>query len=145
MGFDVVSIKHVSELNKPSHFIALSRNDDEILVVIRGTKSMEDVMTDMVSSQEFLDKDHLYQGIIFDAHVALTLLFSRASWDGCCCAISVQDYSTSAPCLDAKSQGFHRARQHSKKYRMTIVGHSLGAGSASLLACLLVLPSSSPL
>jgi hypothetical protein len=116
LNYDVVYARSNSSLNKPAHFIAISEKDYEIVLVIRGTKSTEDILTDLVSSSEFLfPGDELrkytgHRGMVVAAHYL---------------------HSTTAPLLRA-------LMTHQNGYKLSIIGHSLGAGTASLLACLMV-------
>jgi predicted lipase len=114
LGYDIISAKYVSELNRPAYFIALSKNNDEIMIVIRGTSTLEDALTDLVSAPELLlpGDERMYTG-----HRGMVLAAQYL-------------YKDTGPLI--------RALMNSKaRYKISIVGHSLGAGTASLLGCLM--------
>jgi hypothetical protein len=108
---ELVYCSLVSRPNKPAHFIAVKRdqskwsNELEILLVVRGTQSVTDVVTDLLCDAA------PYRGGL--AHAGIT---------------------TSGQWLVKKHTGLlDRLKKLTKKrkIKLTIVGHSLGAGAAT--------------
>uniref|UniRef100_A0A672M133 sn-1-specific diacylglycerol lipase n=1 Tax=Sinocyclocheilus grahami TaxID=75366 RepID=A0A672M133_SINGR len=98
-------------------YVALDHKREAVLVAVRGTLSLKDVLTDLSAECENLSVEgvsgtcYAHKGIC----QAARYIYKRLVNDG------------------ILSQGFNIAPE----YKLVITGHSLGAGAASLLAVLL--------
>eukprot|EP00891_Asterochloris_glomerata_P004980 jgi/Astpho2/4980/fgenesh1_pg.00070_%23_33_t len=94
--------------HQPAYYVATHTERRELLVAVRGTWEVEDVVTDITADpQEFGEEGHLVHGGML----------------------------RSAQYLFDRLQGLVEALQEG--WRVMLVGHSLGAGAASLLALML--------
>ncbi|CAM9393825.1 unnamed protein product [Choristocarpus tenellus] len=98
------------DLHIPGYFIAVDKTTSSIVLSIRGTFSMKDIITDLVcDSADFLGgKGH--RGLCQSAAMLLT---------------------------DVKDDLLEQLKQH-KGFRLVICGHSLGAGVGILLTMMLL-------
>ncbi|XP_066520546.1 diacylglycerol lipase-beta [Hoplias malabaricus] len=114
---DLIYISVHNQIFEIPFFVALDHKREAVLVSVRGTLSLKDVLTDLSAECENLPVDgvsgacYAHKGI----SQAANYIFKKLVNDG----ILTQAFSI-AP-----------------EYRLVITGHSLGAGTASLLAALL--------
>ncbi|OCT64218.1 diacylglycerol lipase-beta [Xenopus laevis] len=114
---DFIYISFHNRIYEIPFFVALDHKTESILVAVRGTLSLEDVLTDLSADCENL---HI-EGVTGEsfAHKGITqaasYIYRRLVNDG----ILNQAFTT-AP-----------------EYKLVIVGHSLGAGAAAVLAIML--------
>ena len=106
---DLLEVEWEPDTFRPCYFVAVDHAQRWIVVSIRGTVTKQDVLTDVCSRSETFLTGHAHSGIA----AAAQLLHSRL-----------------APVL---ADAFARF----PTYRLVTIGHSLGAGTASLLAMLL--------
>lgn len=111
-------------LNIPRHVVFVDHLTKSIVIAIRGTKSISDLVTDLyIEASPFMDASRdvfAHRGIAESAEALLPTV-TTAIRD-----IQQQD------------------RRKYKNYRVVTTGHSLGAGSAALLAILLSTESKIP-
>lgn len=114
---DFIHISFHNKIYEIPFFVALDHKTEAILVAVRGTLSLEDVLTDLSAECECLHTEGV-QGECF-SHKGITqaaqYIYERLINDGI-----LNQAFTIAP-----------------EYRLVIIGHSLGAGAASLLAIML--------
>uniref|UniRef100_A0A8C5PLC2 Diacylglycerol lipase-beta n=1 Tax=Leptobrachium leishanense TaxID=445787 RepID=A0A8C5PLC2_9ANUR len=114
---DFIHISFHNKIYEIPFFVALDHKTEAILVAVRGTLSLEDVLTDLSAECEHLHTQGV-QGECF-SHKGITqaaqYIYERLINDGI-----LNQAFTIAP-----------------EYKLVIVGHSLGAGAASLLAIML--------
>ncbi|KAM4697444.1 diacylglycerol lipase-beta [Rhinophrynus dorsalis] len=114
---DFIHISFHNKIYEIPFFVALDHKTESILVAVRGTLSLEDVLTDLSADCETLSVTGI-EGECF-SHKGITqaasYIYSRLINDGI-----LNQAFTIAP-----------------EYKLVIVGHSLGAGAASILAILL--------
>lgn len=107
-----------SRPNEPSHFLAIQKNasqyDDtlHILMVVRGTKSMGDLLTDLMMEAT----DYEYDGVRGKAHVGITRSGEY---------LTKRHKKLLATLLQLSDK---------RKLDITLIGHSLGAGAATIAA-----------
>ncbi len=107
-----------SRPNEPSHFLAIQKNasqyDDtlHVLMVVRGTKSMSDLITDAMMEAT----DYEYNGVQGKAHIGM----ARSG-----------EYLTKRH-MKLLSTLLHLSDK--RKLDITLVAHSLGAGAATIAA-----------
>jgi len=99
-------------------YVAMDHDNEAIVIALRGTLSFHDVITDMIAVEENIDvaansEGHMraHKGILRTAHWVQAVLKDKEILE------------------KAFSQG--------PNYKLIILGHSLGAGCASLLSMLL--------
>lgn len=114
---DFIHISFHNQIYEIPFFVALDHKREAVLVAVRGTLSLKDVLTDLSAECENLSVEgvsgtcYAHKGISQAAHY----IYKRLVNDG------------------ILSQAFNIAPE----YKLVITGHSLGAGAASLLAVLL--------
>lgn len=98
--------------DKPAHFLAVCEERQELVVAIRGTKSLRDALTD--ATVEYVDmtfkSSHGNEGITSSAHSGIHM---AATW-------LIQEH------------GKILSQYAERGYAITFTGHSLGAGTATL-------------
>ncbi|KAK7134174.1 hypothetical protein R3I93_017547 [Phoxinus phoxinus] len=114
---DFIHISFHNQIYEIPFFVALDHKREAVLVAVRGTLSLKDVLTDLSAECENISVDgvsgtcYAHKGISQAAHY----IYKKLLNDG------------------ILSQAFNIAPE----YKLVITGHSLGAGTASLLAVLL--------
>ncbi|RXN31286.1 sn1-specific diacylglycerol lipase beta [Labeo rohita] len=114
---DFIHISFHNQIYEIPFFVALDHKREAVLVAVRGTLSLKDVLTDLSAECENLSVEgvsgtcYAHKGISQAAHY----IYKKLVNDG------------------ILSQAFNIAPE----YKLVITGHSLGAGAASLLAVLL--------
>lgn len=114
---DFIHISFHNQIYEVPFFVALDHKQEAVLVAVRGTLSLKDVLTDLSAECENLSVEgvsgscYAHKGISQAAH----FIYKRLVHDG------------------ILSQAFSIAPE----YKLVVTGHSLGAGTASLLAVLL--------
>lgn len=114
---DFIHISFHNQIYEIPFFVALDHKREAVLVAVRGTLSLKDVLTDLSAECENLSVEgvsgscYAHKGISQAAH----FIYKRLVHDG------------------ILSQAFSIAPE----YKLVVTGHSLGAGTASLLAVLL--------
>ncbi|XP_065884643.1 diacylglycerol lipase-beta-like [Dysidea avara] len=99
-------------------YVAMDYDNEAIVIALRGTLSLHDVITDMIAVEEDIDVTansdgdmRAHKGILHTAHWVQGVLKDKGVLD--------------------------KAFSRGPNYKLIIVGHSLGAGCASLLSMLL--------
>uniref|UniRef100_A0A671Q148 Diacylglycerol lipase-beta n=1 Tax=Sinocyclocheilus anshuiensis TaxID=1608454 RepID=A0A671Q148_9TELE len=114
---DFIHISFHNQIYEIPFYVALDHKREAVLVAVRGTLSLKDVLTDLSAECENLSVEgvsgtcYAHKGICQAAHY----IYKKLVNDG------------------ILSQAFNIAPE----YKLVITGHSLGAGAASLLAVLL--------
>ncbi|XP_051958410.1 diacylglycerol lipase-beta [Xyrauchen texanus] len=114
---DFIHISFHNQIYEIPFFVALDHKREAVLVAVRGTLSLKDLLTDLSAECENLSVEGV-SGICY-AHKGMSqaanYIYKKLVNDG------------------ILSQAFNIAPE----YKLVITGHSLGAGTASLLAVLL--------
>ncbi len=119
-----------SRPNQPGHFLAIQKNaspyDDilHVLLVVRGTKTMSDLITDAM--MEAVDYEYVHPGLYDDTNNP-SILHGKAHG-------GMQE--SGKYLVDRHQKLLSTLLQLSKKRKLeiTLVGHSLGAGAATIAA-----------
>ncbi|XP_065837077.1 diacylglycerol lipase-alpha-like [Oscarella lobularis] len=126
---DLIYVSFENETFKPAFYVAVDHEKSAVIVACRGTLSMSDALTDITAFKEPVPMKtdsaagneiefHAHKGILEAAqHVMKTL--------------------TEKDLLAKAFQRAKRVQPTSTTYNLVVLGHSLGAGTASLLAILL--------
>lgn len=114
---NLVYCSYHNKIYEVPFYVAVDHDRQAVIVSIRGSLSMEDAMTDLTGQQEELNIEgvgtcYAHKGILRCARYVKSVLEER----------------------ELLQSAFSRAGEG---YRLVIVGHSLGAGTASLLSVLL--------
>jgi sn1-specific diacylglycerol lipase len=127
-GLNEDELIHVTFINKNGelpYFVAVDREKGKIIVSIRGTMSINDAMTDINAKPVLFgepDKQlYAHQGIFKSASIIKTQLEQRDSEE---------------PGILQKAFDYAKRVDSNTDYQLVIVGHSLGAGAASILSLL---------
>ncbi|KAM4820727.1 diacylglycerol lipase-beta [Thomomys bottae] len=114
---DFIHVSFHDKVYELPFLVALDHRKECIVVAVRGTMSLQDVLTDLSAESESLDLELDLQDCVAHKGIsqAARYIYRRLVHDG------------------ILSQAFGVAPE----YRLVIVGHSLGAGAAALLAIML--------
>ncbi|GAB1290439.1 Diacylglycerol lipase-beta [Apodemus speciosus] len=114
---DFIHISFHDKVYELPFIVVLDHRKESVVVAVRGTMSLQDVLTDLSAESETLELDIELQDCVAHKGIAQAAryLHRRLVNDG------------------ILSQAFSVAPE----YRLVLVGHSLGAGAASLLAIML--------
>ncbi|XP_076996644.1 diacylglycerol lipase-beta isoform X2 [Tamandua tetradactyla] len=114
---DFIHISFHDKVYELPFLVALDHRQESVVVAVRGTMSLQDILTDLSAESETLDVECEVQDC--SAHKGISqaarYVYRRLVNDG------------------ILSQAFSIAPE----YRLVIVGHSLGAGAAAILAIML--------
>ncbi|KAL8142610.1 hypothetical protein V2J09_015642, partial [Rumex salicifolius] len=109
---NVLKFVKVSSMLRPGYYIAIDPRKKLVILGIRGTHSVYDLITDIVSSS---NEEVTFEG--YSTHFGVA---ESARW------FLTHEMKRIKKCLD-----------ENKGFRLRLVGHSLGAATASLLAVML--------
>nr|XP_021507452.1 sn1-specific diacylglycerol lipase beta isoform X1 [Meriones unguiculatus] len=114
---DFIHISFHDKVYELPFIVVLDHRKEAVVVAIRGTMSLQDVLTDLSAESENLELDAEIQDSVAHKGIAQAAryIYRRLINDG------------------ILSQAFSVAPE----YRLVLVGHSLGAGAAALLAIML--------
>ncbi|XP_008822224.1 sn1-specific diacylglycerol lipase beta isoform X1 [Nannospalax galili] len=114
---DFIHISFHDKVYELPFLVALDHRKEAIVVAVRGTMSLQDVLTDLSAESESLELDIELQDCVAHKGIAQAAryIYRRLTNDG------------------ILSQAFSVAPE----YRLVLVGHSLGAGVSALLAIML--------
>lgn len=134
---DIVYATFHNKLFEIPFYVALDHKMKSVVVAIRGSLSLEDVLTDLMAfeSESFslpgVPDASAHEGMLATARYILKRLTGRDSHG--------RRASSERPLLES---AYHQLEQYvgpdiAKDYDLVIVGHSLGAGVAAILSILL--------
>lgn len=114
---DFIHISFHDKVYEIPFLVALDHRKESVVVAVRGTMSLQDILTDLSAESETLDLGYDLQDCLAHKGIsqAARYVHRRLVSDG------------------ILSQAFSVAPE----YRLVVVGHSLGAGAAALLAFML--------
>ncbi|XP_059105003.1 diacylglycerol lipase-beta isoform X2 [Peromyscus eremicus] len=114
---DFIHISFHDKVYELPFIVVLDHRKEAVVVAVRGTMSLQDVLTDLSAESENLELDIELQDCVAHKGIAQAAryIYRRLVNDG------------------ILSQAFNVAPE----YRLVLVGHSLGAGAAALLAIML--------
>ena len=116
----VVESEHTSKFQKPAHYVSQRVDTGDIFFVVRGTASLKDALTDGDCAPKPLDSK---LPEIAGAHAHRGMKIS-AAW-------------LVSQCLETLRMAVGNIVGMKKTPKITVLGHSLGAGAAAIAAVLL--------
>uniref|UniRef100_V9KDF3 Diacylglycerol lipase-beta n=1 Tax=Callorhinchus milii TaxID=7868 RepID=V9KDF3_CALMI len=114
---DFIHISFHNKIYEIPFYVALDHKTEAVLVAVRGTLSLRDVLTDLSTECENLNIDGMSEGCFAHKGIlhAASYIYRKLVTDG------------------ILSQAFVIAPE----YKLVVTGHSLGAGAATILAIML--------
>eukprot|EP00898_Chlorokybus_atmophyticus_P005178 jgi/Chlat1/5661/Chrsp37S05467 len=107
-----------ADLLRPAYYVAIDDQRRNIVLCVRGTSSVQDLLTDLASSAEEVRKNQNGDGAECEyAHLGM---MEAARW-----------------LLRQEAQTLIDLMKENPRYSLRIIGHSLGAGAGALAAMLL--------
>jgi len=106
---DIIATKWTSSDYHPAHFIAVDHSTNAVVLSIRGTFHVKDAMADLVANPTKFMSGHVHSGMLVCARKKLEMI----------------------------RNALYTALQRYADYKLVVVGHSLGAGTASLITLLI--------
>jgi len=106
------------ELYRPAHFVAIDHAHKEVVVAIRGTMSMHDVLVDLVCQSVVFETVHDYDTTLIEGKAHGGFLKSAQTL------------------VNDLHELVMTTLRDNPTYQLVVVGHSLGGGVATLLALL---------
>ena len=125
LGHAVVVSKPESKFQQPAYFVSRDDATGDVHLVVRGTASLTDALTDMDCDAEPLFADGPTEDV-FRAHRGMA---AAARW------IVAETKEVVAMAMETALSAKHKSTK--KAPRLTVLGHSLGAGTAALAAAIL--------
>lgn len=119
---DMVYVTYHVDIGETPFYVALDNKHKKVIICIRGTLSLQDVLTDLKADAETLPLDPV-----------------KEDWVGHKGMVHAAVYIKKKLKEDmVLSQAFGKcAEMGAQRYDLVLVGHSLGAGTAAILAILL--------
>lgn len=119
---DLVYVTYHVDIGETPFYVALDNKHKKIVICVRGTLSLQDVLTDLKADAETLPLDP-----------------SKEEWVGHKGMVQAAIYIKKKLKEDLiLAKAFQKAKDQSQeKYDLVLVGHSLGAGTAAILAIML--------
>ncbi|KAL4232804.1 hypothetical protein ACF0H5_007490 [Mactra antiquata] len=119
---DLIYVTYHVDIGETPFYVALDNKYKKIVICVRGTLSLQDVLTDLKADAETLPLDPVKEDWV--AHKGMVQA-----------AIYIKKKLKEDLIL---AKAFQKAKEQSEdKYDLVLVGHSLGAGTAAILAILL--------
>ncbi len=125
--YKLIYLTYRVAVEKPPFFVAVDYEKAAVVVSIRGTLSLYDVLTDLNAEHELLPTEprneqwYGHRGMVASAEYIRKKLFKKRLLEKALAELKKADQSSSAR----------------TSYPIVIVGHSLGAGTAAILSILL--------
>ena len=119
---EIVYATYHVEIGEPPFFVALDHDRRTVVISIRGTLSLQDIITDLNAEAEFLPTNPPQENWLGHKGMIEAALYIR------------RKLAEEKILERAFSSHPHKGTQN---YSLVLVGHSLGAGTATILAILL--------
>ncbi|XP_062516884.1 diacylglycerol lipase-alpha-like [Corticium candelabrum] len=130
---DIIHITCHNKAYRPPFFVSVDRTKRAVVVSIRGTLSISDALTDVtaeaVSFEHTAGTLHAHRGIFKAAKYVKT---------------QVEQHNSGESCILDRAFEYAKEVDPNGDYKLVVVGHSLGGGTASILSLLFVLERSYP-
>ncbi|KAK2717458.1 diacylglycerol lipase-alpha-like isoform X2 [Artemia franciscana] len=111
-----------SDVEKTAFFVALDYLTKSIVITIRGTLSTQDIITDLKAEEDFIPISPLKEDWIGHGGIIQAATYVKKKLED-------EDLIAKAQAADPD--------QGTKDFKLVVVGHSLGAGTAAILSVLL--------
>ncbi|RWS28188.1 sn1-specific diacylglycerol lipase alpha-like isoform X6, partial [Leptotrombidium deliense] len=120
--FEIIYITYHVAIGEPPFFVALDHEKRTIVVSVRGTLSLQDVITDLNAEGDLLPTNPRREGWFGHRGMVEAAAYIRKK---------LTDEKILHKALN------YRPEKGTQDYSLVLVGHSLGAGTAAILAILL--------
>ncbi|XP_074594649.1 inactivation no afterpotential E isoform X2 [Brevipalpus obovatus] len=121
-NMEIVYATYHVEIGEPPFFVALDHDRRTVVISIRGTLSLQDVITDLNAEAEFLPTNPPQENWLGHKGMIEAALYIRRK---------LADER-----ILERALSYH-PQKGTQNYSLVLVGHSLGAGTATILAILL--------
>lgn len=122
---DFIYISFINVMYEIPFYVAIDHKKKAIIISIRGTVCLQDIITDLMCCGEHTGLPNLPRAVCHDGMLTSAKLIYQKLTEG---KYSILDQAR------AQAQGLCRTEQN---YQLVVTGHSLGAGVAALLAMML--------
>lgn len=120
--FDIVYVTYHVGIGEPPFFVAVDHEKRAVVVTIRGTLSLQDVITDLNAEGDLLPTDTRRESWLGHRGMVEAALYIKRQ-------LADRQILQQAFALSGKQGG--------PTYDLILVGHSLGAGTAAILAIMM--------
>ena len=121
-NYEMIYATYHVAIGEPPFFVALDYDKNSIVISVRGTLSLHDVITDLNAEGELLPTDPIHEDWL--AHKGMVEA-----------AVYIRNKLKSE---DILNRAFNYAPERgTQTFQIVLVGHSLGAGTAAILSILL--------
>lgn len=121
-NMEIIYASYHVEIGEPPFFVALDHDRHTVVIAIRGTLSLQDIITDLNAEGEFLPTNPRQESWLGHKGMVEAAVYIRKKLDD--------------EKILEKAFSSHPQRG-TYNYSLVLVGHSLGAGTASILAIML--------
>ncbi|KAL5010448.1 hypothetical protein ScPMuIL_012753 [Solemya velum] len=129
---DIIYVTYHVDIEETPFYVALDHRYKKVVICVRGTLSLQDILTDLKADAETLPLDPPRDDLLDISLFFLTIISFKGMVQA---AVYIHKKLKEENVL---TQAFERdVEKETNKYDLILVGHSLGAGTAAILAIML--------
>ncbi|KAH3738736.1 diacylglycerol lipase-alpha-like [Dreissena polymorpha] len=122
---DLVYVTNHVDIGETPFYVAIDQKYKNVVICVRGTLSLQDVLTDLKADAELLPLEEEHQNWAAHKGMVQAAVYIR------------NKVNTDGILKRAFEKAAQNTREGEEEYNLVVVGHSLGAGTAAILAILL--------